>query len=107
MAHQKLPHLGVANNSPHVRYQVYFRVQHTRHENLIDQWLDDLMMPFEGVKQGTWSMASVLRAGYFSPTSILTAPTPGVELGDNVWSFPHAVKAVHSLYAGPLLLFPR
>lgn len=52
LAHQKLPHLGVANNSPHVRYQVYFRVQHTRHENLIDQWLDDLMMPFEGVKQG-------------------------------------------------------
>jgi hypothetical protein len=50
LAHQKLPHLGMHNDSPHVRYQVYFRLQHVQHEALRDRWLDDLMLPFEGVR---------------------------------------------------------
>jgi hypothetical protein len=49
LAHQKLPHLGTLNLSPHVRYQVYFRLQHVNHVELKEPWLDDLLLPFEGV----------------------------------------------------------
>lgn len=50
VAHQKLPHLGMPNCSPDVRYQVYFRLQHVNHEAIVDAWLDDLLLPFEPVK---------------------------------------------------------
>eukprot|EP00041_Stephanoeca_diplocostata_P033909 m.1134619 g.1134619 ORF g.1134619 m.1134619 type:complete len:276 (+) comp24427_c1_seq75:644-1471(+) len=50
LAHQKLPHLGEENRSPFIRYQVYFRIHHVHHETLRDRWLDDLMLPFDGVR---------------------------------------------------------
>ena len=53
LAHQKLPHAGVANISPHVRYQVYFRLCHVEHERLRGGWLEDLMLPFEGLRAAT------------------------------------------------------
>ena len=51
IAHQKLPHLGMPNCSPEVRYQVYFRLQHVNHDMIVDAWLDDLLLPFEPVKR--------------------------------------------------------
>mmetsp|Transcript_5747 Transcript_5747/g.17293 ORF Transcript_5747/g.17293 Transcript_5747/m.17293 type:complete len:237 (+) Transcript_5747:224-934(+) len=50
LAHQKLPHRGMPNFSPNVRYQCYFRIRHTRHASIRARWLDDLMLPFEGTK---------------------------------------------------------
>lgn len=49
LAHQKLPHLGTPNASPHVRYMCYFRVRHCEHNALKERWLDDVMLPFEGL----------------------------------------------------------
>jgi hypothetical protein len=51
IAHQKLPHLGMPNCSPDVRYQVYFRLHHVAHEELKDEWLNDLLLPFQPVKE--------------------------------------------------------
>mmetsp|Transcript_38235 Transcript_38235/g.117981 ORF Transcript_38235/g.117981 Transcript_38235/m.117981 type:complete len:173 (+) Transcript_38235:2-520(+) len=51
LAHQKLPHLGMVNYSPDVRYQVYFRFVHIAHQSLKDRWLDDILLPFEGVRE--------------------------------------------------------
>lgn len=48
LAHQKLPHFGTPNLSPHIRYQVYFRLRHVDHAAIKEQWLDDLFLPFEG-----------------------------------------------------------
>jgi len=50
LAHQKLPHLGMPNYSPAIRYQVYFRVAHRDLDAHRDQWLDDLLLPFEGLR---------------------------------------------------------
>jgi hypothetical protein len=50
IAHQKLPHRGMANYGPNVRYQIYFRVRHVRHALMREAWLDDLMLPFEGTR---------------------------------------------------------
>ena len=50
VCHQKLPHLGSSNYSPDVRYQVYFRISHVDLATHRDRWLDDLMLPFEGVR---------------------------------------------------------
>lgn len=50
ICHQKLPHLGMPNFSPNIRYQIYFRVSHTQLGQHRDAWLDDMMLPFEGLK---------------------------------------------------------
>jgi hypothetical protein len=50
ICHQKLPHLGMPNYSPNIRYQIYFRVSHIQLSSHRDAWLDDLMLPFEGLK---------------------------------------------------------
>ena len=50
VAHQKLPHLGMPNCSSDIRYQVYFRLRHREHDNMIDAWLDDILLPFEPVR---------------------------------------------------------
>eukprot|EP00035_Acanthoeca_spectabilis_P006433 m.124497 g.124497 ORF g.124497 m.124497 type:complete len:337 (+) comp13503_c0_seq1:133-1143(+) len=50
IAHQKLPHRGMPNFSPNIRYQCYFRIRHSRHAALRAEWLDDLMLPFEGTR---------------------------------------------------------
>jgi len=50
LCHQKLPHLGQSNYSPHVRYQVYFRVKHVHLDDHRDRWLDDLLLPFDGLR---------------------------------------------------------
>ena len=50
LCHQKLPHRGCPNYSPNIRYQIYFRIKHVRLQEHKEQWLDDLMLPFEGVR---------------------------------------------------------
>mmetsp|Transcript_32624 Transcript_32624/g.104026 ORF Transcript_32624/g.104026 Transcript_32624/m.104026 type:complete len:353 (-) Transcript_32624:66-1124(-) len=50
LAHQKLPHFGQANYGPNVRYQVYFRLRHVDIDAHRTQWLDDLLLPFEGLR---------------------------------------------------------
>ena len=50
LCHQKLPHLGAHNYSPHVRYQLYFRIAHVALAEHRDRWLNDLLFPFEGVR---------------------------------------------------------
>lgn len=50
VCHQKLPHLGMPNFSPNIRYQVYFRVCHVELAQHRDAWLDDLVLPFEGLR---------------------------------------------------------
>lgn len=51
LVHQKTPHLGTPNTSAHIRYMVYFRIRHVEHNALKAKWLDDVMLPFEGVRE--------------------------------------------------------
>lgn len=51
LAHQKLPHLGMSNYSSAIRYQVYFRIQHVEIEKHRHAWLDDVLLPFEGLRE--------------------------------------------------------
>ena len=52
VAHQKLPHRGMMNYSCDTRYQVYFRISNIGFdEGMKEKWLEDLMLPFEGVKE--------------------------------------------------------
>lgn len=55
LATQKLPHLGCGNKSPNIRYQVYFRLRHVDLEHHKEAWLDDLYLPFEGVREAVES----------------------------------------------------
>ena len=50
VAHQKLPHLGMPNCSSEIRYQVYFRLRHIAHDDMIHAWLDDILLPFQPVR---------------------------------------------------------
>jgi len=50
VCHQKLPHRGMPNYSPNIRYQVYFRVAHVQLAQHREAWLDDLLLPFEPVR---------------------------------------------------------
>lgn len=50
LAHQKLPHLGMPNVSADPRYAVYFRLEHVNQEGLSDACLDNMILPFEGLK---------------------------------------------------------
>jgi len=51
LVHQKIPHMGMPNASPHVRYMVYFRLRHIDHNALKEGWLRDVMLPFEGCRR--------------------------------------------------------
>jgi ectoine hydroxylase-related dioxygenase (phytanoyl-CoA dioxygenase family) len=56
LVHQKTPHLGTPNDSAHIRYMVYFRIRHVGHNALKEKWLEDVMLPFEGVRElEAWS----------------------------------------------------
>jgi hypothetical protein len=50
LCHQKLPHQGLPNHSPNIRYQVYFRISHKDLVQHRDAWLNDLILPFEGLR---------------------------------------------------------
>jgi len=50
VAHQKLAHTGGPNGSDRIRYCVYFRVSHVRHEELKEAALEDIWLEFEGVR---------------------------------------------------------
>lgn len=56
LAHQKLPHLGMSNYSPAIRYQVYFRIHHVELEQHRQAWLDDILLPFEGLRAAVSSV---------------------------------------------------
>ena len=51
LCHQKLAHRGGANGSAHLRYMVYFRLSHVRHDALASTGatVDDLWCEFEGL----------------------------------------------------------
>ena len=49
LAHQKLAHTGGPNGSDRIRYCVYFRVSHVRHDELKEAALEDLWLEFEGM----------------------------------------------------------
>jgi hypothetical protein len=50
LVHQKVPHFGTPNTSPHVRHMAYFRIRHKEHNALKERWLEDVMLPFEGAR---------------------------------------------------------
>jgi hypothetical protein len=50
LAHQKLAHCGAPNCSPHIRYQVYFRVSHVQHDQLKDLALDNIWLEYEAME---------------------------------------------------------
>jgi len=47
--HPKLAHRVGINASPNIRYQIYFRLRHKRHEELKDQALDNIWLEYEGL----------------------------------------------------------
>jgi len=70
MAHHKLAHKGGDNCSPHIRYQIYFRLCHVDHEKMLDACLDDLFAEFEGVR-AKMNMPSIGGSG-----AAATSPAP-------------------------------
>lgn len=48
--HQKVAHLGAPNFSAVTRTACFFRLRHVDHYALVERWLDDVWLPFDGLR---------------------------------------------------------